>query len=37
MNRYQFEVLTYIEKNGEKAYSAKIFADDLKISGKSIR
>ncbi len=36
MNRYQFEVLAYIEKNNEKVYSAKTFADDLKISGTMI-
>ena len=36
VNRYQFEVLAYIEKNNEKVYSAKTFADDLKISGTMI-
>ena len=36
VNRYQFEILAYIEKNDEKIYSTKTFADDLKISGTMI-
>ena len=33
MNRYQFEVLTYIEKNGKKEYPMRTLSDTLKISG----
>lgn len=32
MNRYQFEVLTYIEKNGKKDYPMRTLSDTLKIS-----
>ena len=34
MNRYQFEVLTYIEKNGKKEYPMRTLSDTLKISGR---
>lgn len=30
MNRYQFEVLTYIEKNGKKDYPMRTLSDTLK-------
>ena len=36
MNRYQFEVLTYIEKNGKKKYPMRTLSDTLKISGTAI-
>lgn len=36
MNRYEFEVLAYLEKHGKKAYSMRILSDNLKISGTSI-
>ena len=36
MNRYQFEVLTYIEKNGKKEYPMRTLSDTLKISGTAI-
>ena len=36
MNRYQFEVLTYIEKNGKKEYPMRTLSDALKISGTAI-
>lgn len=36
MNRYQFEVLTYIEKNGKKDYPMRTLSDTLKISGTAI-
>ena len=36
MNRYQFEVLTYIEKNGKKEYPMRTLSDTIKISGTAI-
>ena len=36
MNRYQFEVLTYIEKNGKKDYPMRTLSDTLKISGTAL-
>lgn len=36
MTRYQFEILTYLEKNGEKEYPMRILSDTLKISGAAI-
>lgn len=37
MNRCQFELLTYLEKNGEQAYPIRLLADSLKISGAAVR
>lgn len=36
MNRYEFEILAFIEKNGEQAYSMRTLSDSLKISGTAI-
>lgn len=36
MNRYEFEVLAYLEKNGKKAYSMRTLSDQIKISGTTI-
>lgn len=36
MNRYEFEVLAYLEKHGKKAYSMRTLSDSLKISGTAI-
>lgn len=33
MNRYEFEVLAFLEKNGRKEYSIRTISDALKISG----
>lgn len=33
MNRYQFELLTYLESHGAQAYSMRTLVDTLKISG----
>ena len=33
LNRYQFEILTFLEKNGAGKYSIRSLADTLKISG----
>lgn len=36
MNRYEFEILTYIEKHGEVVYHMRTLSDFLKISGTTI-
>lgn len=36
MNRYEFELMTFIEKNGEAAYPMRTLSDSLKISGTAI-
>ncbi len=36
MNRYQFELLSYLEKNGDKEYTVRRISDDLCISGTEI-
>lgn len=36
MNRYEFELMTYIEKNGEADYPMRTLSDSLKISGTAI-
>lgn len=36
MNRYEFELMTFIEKNGEAVYPMRILSDSLKISGTAI-
>lgn len=36
ISRYEFEVLAYLEKNGEKAYPMRTLVDALKISGTAI-
>lgn len=36
MNRYEFEVLAYLEKNGAKTYPMRTLSDSLKISGNTI-
>ncbi len=36
VSRYEFEILAYLEKNGEKAYPMRTLADTLKISGTTI-
>ena len=36
MTRYEFEVLTYIEKNGPACYSVRQLSDELCISGNQI-
>ena len=33
MNRYQFEVLAFLEKNGKNVYAIRTLSDKLKISG----
>ena len=37
MNRYEFELLTYIEKNGEVTHEMRTLSDTLKISGNTIK
>lgn len=36
MNRYQFEVLAYLEKNGKKDFPMRTLSDNLKISGNTV-
>ncbi len=36
LTRYQFELLAYVEKNGEKEYPIRTISDDLCISGTEI-
>lgn len=36
MNRYEFELMTYIEKNGEAVYPMRTLSDSLKISGTAV-
>lgn len=36
MNRYMFELLTFVEKNGKREYSMRILSDSIKISGTMI-
>jgi CTP:phosphocholine cytidylyltransferase-like protein len=36
MNRYQFEVLTFLEKNGKNVYAIRTLSDKLKISGTEV-
>lgn len=36
LNRYQFEILTFLEKNGSQDYSIRTLSDTLKISGSQI-
>ena len=36
MKRYEFELMTYIEKNGEAVYPMRTLSDSLKISGTAI-
>lgn len=36
MNRYEFELMTFIEKNGEAVYPMRTLSDSLKISGTAI-
>lgn len=36
LNRYEFEILTFLEKNGSQAYSLRTISDTLKISGSQI-
>lgn len=36
VSRYEFEVLTYIEKHGKAAYAVRTLADSLAISGTAI-
>lgn len=36
MTRYQFDLLTYFEKNGKKEYSVRTISDNLKISGTAV-
>lgn len=36
LNRYQFEILTYLEKNGEQDYTIRMLSDTLAISGSEI-
>ncbi|MDD6808026.1 MAG: phosphocholine cytidylyltransferase family protein [Oscillospiraceae bacterium] len=36
MNRYEFELLAYLEKHGEGNYPMRTLSDNLKISGKKI-
>lgn len=36
MNRYEFEILAYLEKNGENIYPMRTLSDSLKISGTTI-
>lgn len=36
ITRYQFELLTYIEKNGKREYPLRTLSDTLKISGTEI-
>lgn len=36
MNRYEFELMTFIEKNGEAVYPMRTLSDSLKIPGTAI-
>ena len=36
LNRYQFEILTFLEKNGAQEYTIRTLSDTLKISGSEI-
>lgn len=36
MDRYEFELMTFIEKNGEAVYPMRTLSDSLKISGTAI-
>ncbi len=36
LNRYQFEILTFLEKNGEQDYTIRTLSDTLAISGSEI-
>lgn len=36
MNRYEFEIMAFLEKNGEKEYAMRMLSDSLKISGTMI-
>lgn len=36
INRYQFEILTFLEKNGKQIYKLRTLSDTLKISGATI-
>lgn len=36
MNRYLFEILCYIQKNGEKEYSIRDISDSINISGNTV-
>lgn len=36
MNRYQFEVLAFLEKNGKNVYAIRTLSDKLKISGTEV-
>lgn len=36
LNRYQFEILTFLEKNGEQDYKIRTLSDTLAISGAEI-
>lgn len=36
MNRYQFEVLVFLEKNGKNVYAIRTLSDKLKISGTEV-
>ena len=36
LSRYQFEILTFLEKNGKNEYSMRKLSDTLKISGNTI-
>lgn len=36
LNRYQYEILTFLEKNGEQDYTIRTLSDTLKISGSEI-
>lgn len=36
LNRYQFEILTFLEKNGEQDYTIRTLSDTLSISGAEI-
>lgn len=33
LSRYQFEILTFLEKNGMRTYSIRTLSDTLKLSG----
>ncbi len=37
LTRYEFEVLTYIERNGNKEYPMRKLSDEIKISGNQIK
>ena len=37
MNRYQFEVLAFLEKNGKNVYAIRTLSDKLKISGTEVK